>query len=115
MIHHANDCKWWSKQEADNCNCARQEFINLYKKVEELQQTIKTLKDDAGLKIYTFKARYTAHAAYTTYEGKAVIKAYNLEEAERQFKESRWELKCNGFMNPQGKECNYDIEYGDVK
>ena len=115
MIHHANDCKWWSKQEANNCDCARQEFINLYKKVEELQEMIKAVKDSHGMKTYIFDASYYDQGKGVRYTGKIAIKAYNLEEAERRFKDNRWELTSEPRnLYPTGKDCTYNIEYGEV-
>lgn len=61
---------------------------------------------------YIFNALYYSnHPSPCTYRGKVRIMAYDLKEAQEQFKMNRWTLKLDAppELFPLGQECTYSV------
>jgi len=113
MVRHSNDCTWWNSNPR-KCDCAVQQFVYVNKKIEELQEMIKQLKQANGLKPYTFTFNFWEEGRYQ-FEGRTVIHAYNLEEAEREFKSERWEVTvCPRTLHKLGSEMSYSVAFGEI-
>ncbi len=113
MVGHSNVCTWWNSSPK-KCDCVVQQFVYINKKIEELEEMIKELKQANGLRPYTFTFNYWEEGRYE-YEGKAVIHAYNLEEAEREFKSERWEITSKPkTLRILGSQMNYNVVFGDA-
>jgi len=66
-----------------------------------------------SLRAYKFKMSAWSTPGSTLYKGEVIVKAYSLDEAISQFKQTRWTLKpvpLNAELHPLGKECEFTFE-----